>query len=168
MDIVILCINQKQILPTFIEGYYLEKLFDINESKDYCSDNSINGSLYYVFSEKTYYNDDIIAGTCDIVDTIEQNHRDSYITLDNNDYTFFNKNMDYTFDSIYFLKGKKNNFKKLLKYIIDCSETSTCLILFRRGLECPEKVVGPITISTFFKMVNLNKIYTNVEYIIKK
>ena len=173
MDIVILCMNQIKKLPTFIDGFYLEKLFDANETKDYCSDrfilcNSIKGSLYSIHSEKSYYNGDIIAGTCDIIDTMENNSRDSYIIVDEKDLAFLKNNLEYTFSSVSLLQGKKRKFKQMVQYFIECSETLSCLILFRQGLESPEKIVGPINISTFFKMIKSNKVYTNVEYIITK
>ena len=63
---------------------------------------------------------------------------------------------------------KKNEFKKLLHYFIKNSNTNSCIVLFRQGLETPEKIVGPIDISTFFEMIETEKIYENIEYVIKE
>ena len=140
MDIIILCMNQKNKIAKKFEKFYLHCLFDKNENKTYANNiyfliNSINGGLY----------------------------SDSF------DAQFFKKNTDYEFGIIYFINDdKKNEFKKLLHYFIKNSNTNSCIVLFRQGLETPEKIVGPIDISTFFEMIETEKIYENIEYVIKE
>lgn len=178
MDIIIICMNQAKEMSYLTEGYYLNKMFTENqktyESDIYIMCNSINGSLYEVYSFEQYKDNDIIAGTYDIVDTIEQNTRDMYIILDEKDRLFLQKyqneyaNLEYSYESIYFLNNHETKFKKLIKHITSCSKTNSCLVLFRKPLESPEKIVGPISIDKFFEMVKQDKIYTNVEYIIKE
>ena len=179
MDIIIVCMNQNKKIPPIVEGYYLERMFKKREKKTYESDiyvmcNSINGTLYDVFSYEQYKDNDLIAGTYDIVDTLSTKTRDSYFILDEKDQLFLENypkdydNYDYSYSSIYFLKDHESRFKKLINYVINCSETSSCLILIREPLESPEKIVGPISVDKFFEMVKRNKIYTNIEYILKK
>ena len=180
MDIIIVCMNQNKKIPSVIEGYYLDKIFGKSQKKTYESDiyimcNSINGSLYEVFSYEQYQEDGLIAGTrYDIINTLEQKTRDNYIILDEYDHIFLKNYIEdynsdeYLYDSIYFQGNHELKFKKLIEHIINCSETSSCLVLIREALESPEKIVGPISIDKFFEMVKRNKIYTNIEYIIKK
>lgn len=174
MDIIILCMNQKNKISKKFEKFYLHCLFDKNENKTYANNiyfliNSINGGLYSVFSEEAYKKDDIMAGTIDIVDFKYTDNRNDYIVCDSFDAQFFKKNTDYEFGIIYFINDdKKNEFKKLLHYFIKNSNTNSCIVLFRQGLETPEKIVGPIDISTFFEMIETEKIYENIEYVIKE
>lgn len=173
MDIIILCMNQKKKIPTKIDGFYIDCLFNENENKYYCSDiyimlNSIYGGLYSIFSEEAYNNDDLLGGTIDIIDFKETNNREDYIIFDSFDLRFLKENNNYIFDVVYFIDDNiKNKFKKLLQYFIRNSTTQSCVVLFRQGLESPEKIVGPIDLNTFFEMIESEKIYTNVEYILK-
>lgn len=173
MDIIILCMNQKERIPEKTENFYVDCLFDENENKCYCSDiyfmlNSIYGGLYSIFSEEAYNNDDLLGGTIDIIDFKEKNNREEYLICDSFDLQFLKENIDYVFDIVYFKNdNRKNEFKKLLQYFIRNSTTQSCVVLFRQGLEIPEKIVGPIDLNTFFEMVESEKIYTNVEYVLR-
>ena len=93
MDIIIVCMNQNKKIPPIVEGYYLERMFNKREKKRYESDiyimcNSINGTLYDVFSYEQYKDNDLMAGTYDIVDTLSTKTRDSYFILDEKDQLF--------------------------------------------------------------------------------
>lgn len=173
MDIIIVCMNQKEEIPKIIEGFYVDCVFNANENKTYCNDiyimlNSIYGGLYSIFTETAYRNDDIMAGTIDIVDFKEAECREPYILCNSFDEQFLDENPDYSFYTIYFVDNdKRNRFKKLIQYFIKMSATQSCLILFRQGMAIPEKIVGPLDLNTFFEMIESEKIYKNVEYILK-
>lgn len=170
MDIILMCLKQQEELKQFFDNFYLEKLYTDGEQNDYCSDiftvlNCWNGTMYSVFSKNSYDKNDIIAGSIDIFDYKESN-KPNYVIEDEMDHEFkkiLNHDIYY---SMTINPKYKNGFYNLIKEVTSKSEIKTCALLFREPIECPEKIIGNISIKKFFDLFNNSEIYLNHVYLV--
>ncbi len=172
MDIIILSLKEKKEIGKFYEGFYIEKIKDETGYNEYCFDsykilNSFDGYFYNIFSEKSYSNGDIIAGSYDIFDYMDSK-KPEYVLEDSKDKNFNETIKRNPYLSLKLKNGYKNKFKKLLIEFLECSEVEACVFLVRQPIENPEKIIGPINVQKFFDLLDENKIYMNFPYIISK
>ena len=118
MDIIILSLKEKKEIGKFYEGFYIEKIKDETGYNEYCFDsykilNSFDGYFYNIFSEKSYSNGDIIAGSYDIFDYMDSK-KPEYVLEDSKDKNFNETIKRNPYLSLKLKNGYKNKFKRLM------------------------------------------------------
>jgi len=172
MDIVILCIKQNKKIDKFISDFYIEKIEEISGANEYCCDsysiiNSIDGDFYSVYTKESFERDNMLGGVIDIFD-YNFASKPTYIIEDKNDAKYLKTIKNKRYKSLRFLNEKRDKFKIVLDNFLECSEIHTCVFLVRQQIESPEKICGPIKIDEFFELIDKNRIYMNIPYLVKK
>ena len=82
-------------------------------------------------------------------------------------YWIYNEDIKYNLTPLIIREDYKNDFEKIIKYLIDQSPIKTIMLLARYQSTEHEVVCGVLTLNEFKELLNKGKILFNVCYIIR-